>query len=327
MKKMNTIIYIILFVLISGTHIIGQTKLAQTGFQFLSVQADARAAAMGDAFTTITGTSTSLFYNPAGMADVTGMVDASFATMEWIANINYNSLSLAFSPENGQYGVFGLSATTVDYGNDIYGTMVWGNSDGFIETGKLEVNAISIGLGYARSLTDKFSIGGQVKWVSQHLGESVIPEKGVKKNLTDVLSFDFGTIYKTGFKSLAIGMSVRNFSQEIKFEEESLQLPLTFKIGVSADVADFIDQIPEEHALLVSMDAVHPRSYSEYINVGFEYGFKDMAALRLGYISAQEEQNLAYGAGLKWLGFGIDYSYTPFGVFDSVQRFSVSMTY
>lgn len=327
MKKKGKIFITLFIMVLSCSNIWGQTKLAQTGYQFLSVQTDARAAAMGEAFTTITGSSSSLFFNPAGMANIDGIVDVSLATMEWIANINYNALSMAYSPEEGKYGVFGLSITTVDYGDDIYGTIVWGNNDGFIETGKLEVNAIAIGLGYARSLTDKFSIGGQVKWVSLHLGESIIPEQGVKKNLTNVLSFDFGTIYKTGFESMAIGMSVRNFSQEIKFEKESLQLPLTFKIGVSADASDFFDQFPENHSLIVSVDAVHPRSFSEYVNLGFEYGFEDIAALRFGYVSAQDEQSIAYGAGFKWLGVALDYSYTPFGVFDSVQRFSLSFIY
>ncbi len=327
MKKKRQILFTFLIMLLTGSVVLGQTKLAQTGFQFLSVQTDARATAMGEAYTTITGSSSSLFYNPAGMADVKGMFDVSLASMEWIANINYNALSMAYSPDKGQYGVFGLSITTVDYGDDIYGTQVWGNSDGFVETGLIEANAISIGFGYARRLTEKFSVGGQIKWVSQHLGESVIPGKGVKKNLAGVLAFDFGTVFKTGFESLAVGMSVRNFSQEIEYEQESLQLPLTFKIGISADIFDFIDDTPDEHTFLVSIDAVHPRSFSEYINTGFEYSIKDLVALRLGYISAQDEQGLSYGAGVQWVGIGIDYSYTPFGVFNSVQRFSLSYRY
>ena len=57
-------------------------------------------------------------------------------------------------------------------------------------------------------------------------------------------------------------MSVRNFSQEIKFEEEGFQLPLTFKIGLSINALDFTSLNPEDHALLVVLDAVHPRSYS-----------------------------------------------------------------
>ena len=44
-------------------------KLAQTGFQFLSVSSDARLAA--DAMTTLKNGSASLFFNPAGLSKLT----------------------------------------------------------------------------------------------------------------------------------------------------------------------------------------------------------------------------------------------------------------
>src|SRR5512142_1960244 len=76
----------------------GQAKLAQTGFNFLSVGTDARATAMGEAFTTIDGSSTSLFYNPAGLAGISTFVDISLSQMKWIADIKYISGAAAFSP-------------------------------------------------------------------------------------------------------------------------------------------------------------------------------------------------------------------------------------
>ena len=50
-------------------------KLAQTGFQFLSISADARGGGMGDAMTTIFGNSSSLFFNPAGMSRQKQLID------------------------------------------------------------------------------------------------------------------------------------------------------------------------------------------------------------------------------------------------------------
>lgn len=326
MNKSKILIQLLVVVFTIG-NLFAQTKIAQTGFQFLSVKTDARAEGMGGAFTTMYGSSAGLSYNPAGIAEINGMLDVTFARMEWIANINYNSLNLAFSPQNGDYGVFGLSILTVDYGDDIIGTMVWDNNPGYIETGKLEANAMSVGLAYARSLTDKFSIGGQVKYVSQHLGKSLIPGKGVEKNLADVLAFDFGTVFKTGFKSLVFGMSVRNFSQEIKYETEEFQLPLTFKIGLSANVLDYIDGMPEDHSVMVSLDAAHPRSFGEYVNSGVEYQYKDLLFLRSGYISSQDVYGVTYGFGVNVYGFSIDYAYVPFDDFDSVNRFSLRYNY
>lgn len=299
-----------------------QDKLAQTGFQFLSVGTDARASAMGEAFTTMEGTSSSLFYNPAGLSRLANFMEVNATHTGWIADIKHYSLSLALNPWNSRYGVFGISVMAVDYG-DVQGTMVWGNSQGYIDTEVMNPSAIAVGLGYGRALTDKFCVGGQIKYVAQYFGKSVVPNIEVRKNIADVIAFDFGTIYRTGFRSFAFGMSVRNFSEEVKYEKEGFQLPLTFKIGVSIDALDLLNDEHPNHSLNVHVDAVHPRSYPEYLNVGAEYTFIERFALRLGYISGHEEYNMAMGFGVSAFGLSANYSYTPFGVFDGVQRFSV----
>ena len=68
-------------------------KLAQTGFQFLSVTSDARAAGMGNAVTATGLGSSSLFFNPAGLALMNSKMDLSFSTNSWIADISHNSFS------------------------------------------------------------------------------------------------------------------------------------------------------------------------------------------------------------------------------------------
>lgn len=322
MKKTFLILIIVASALVAVNVYAGPKKLAQTGFQFLSVGADARASAMGEAYTTIEGVSSALFYNPAGMARTRNFIDMSANYTGWIAEIKHYAFSLAVSPVNGKFGVFGLSVMAVDYG-DLQGTMVWGNPQGYIDTEVFQPRAFAIGVGYARSLTDKFSVGGQIKQVAQHLGKSVIPDEEVRKNIASAISFDFGTIYRTGFKSLAFGMSVRNFSDEIKFEKEGFQLPLTFRIGVGADVLDYFMENHEDHALLFSIDAAHPRSYPEYINLGSEYQFMNLFALRMGFISDQADYGMTYGFGVNSFGLTIDYSYTPFDVFESVHRFTM----
>ena len=318
--------FIILLSVLMTSTAYSQEKLAQTGFQFLSVGQDARASAMGEAFTTVEGVSNALFYNPAGIARLPSLVSVSANYFTWIADIKYTSFSLAVNPWQGRYGVIGLSVQAIDYG-ELQGTMVWKNPQGYIDTEVFSPNAIAIGLGYARALTERFVVGGHVKFVAQELGKSVIPEEGVKKNVADVLAFDFGTIYRTGFKSFSFGMSVRNFSQELKFEEEGFQLPLTFKIGVSANAFDFFMPDQDEHALLVLFVAVHPRSRDEYINFGTEYVFMNTFALRLGYISGQDEYDYTAGFGVKQFGLEIDYAYTPFDAFDNVHRFSLRFSY
>ena len=125
-------------------------------------------------------------------------------------------------------------------------------------------------------------------------------------------------------------MSIRNFSNEAKFEEESFQLPLLFTIGISANVFDFVDVGLDGQSFMLSLDATHPRSHPEQIKIGAEYQFMKILSLRGGYVSGNSEDSFTTGFGVSTAGLGItsfgtvefDYAYTPFGVFDNVQRFT-----
>lgn len=52
----------------------------------------------------------------------------------------------------------------------------------------------------------------------------------------------------------------------------------------------------------------------------------DMLSLRGGYVSSNDENGLSFGLGVSHFGVGLDYAYTPFGVFDKVQRMSARFT-
>lgn len=326
MKNKAVQIIAILIAIVIATSGYTQEKLAQTGFQFLSVGTDARATAMAEAFTTIEGTPMALFYNPAGMARLDNFMEFSANHMQWLADINYFTGSLAVNPAHGKYGVFGLSFMFVDYGS-LIGTVVAQNEQGFIETGDISPSSVVLGFGYARPLTDRFSVGGQIKYVNQSLGEPYVPQTDstqVKTNFSsNVIAFDFGTLYKTGFKSLSFGMSIRNFSQEIKYEREDFELPLTFKIGFSIDAFDFWGNSPESQKFLLSFDAVNPRAFQEFFAIGGEYQLMDILFLRAGYAYAQDDYGMTAGFGIRTFNLNLDYSYTPFDVFDDVHRFSV----
>jgi hypothetical protein len=321
---------------------ISQQKLAQTGFNFLSVGTDARATGMGEAFTTIEGSSTALFYNPAGIAAVSSFMDLSTNQLKWIADIKYLSGTVAFSPFEGRYGVVGVSLLNVSYGEFKF-TRVAQNEQGYEDIeGWPKPSAYVVGLGYGKALSNQFSVGGQVKYASQSLGKSYVPvytqvtdASGQTRRDTSLVArdysvgtfaFDFGTIYKTGLKSLAFGVSINNFSREIKYERESFQLPLSFKIGISMNLLDLVPDLAEDHSLFVSLDAVHPRSYAEFLNIGGEYVFGKTIAVRVGYVTHRPDYGLSAGLGVRKFGVAVDYSYMPHKIFNDIQRFSVKFS-
>ncbi len=307
-----------------------QEKRAQTGMKFLSITTDPRAAALGEAVTSLEGNSTAMFFNPASMARLHTFGDVSLGRVDWIADISYGFGSAAFRPAGGSFGVLGVSVISVDYGN-FNGTIRDPGDRGYVDTGVFSPSAWAVSLGYAKALNDKFAVGGRIKYVNQDLGSAIVGfdedgtylTRGYEEN---VLAFDFGILYQTGFRSLGFGMNVNNFSREVKYEEEGFQLPLTFKIGLSMDAADLLAIDREKHSFLLSVDAVHSRDYSEQINFGGEYWFAKTVALRAGYSFPNDEHGFSAGAGFqrmsKSIGLGVDYAFTPFGVFDSVHRFA-----
>lgn len=319
-----------------------RNKRAQTGMKFLSFSVDARAAALGDALTAQDqGSAVSMFYNPASMASQSGMVSAALGRTQWIAGISYSGVAVAYQPAGGLYGVFGLSILTVDYG-DLLGTVRADNDAGYLDTGTFSPSALALGLGYARALTDRFSVGGNVKLVSEDLGSSAVSFEDAdltgearylpgnlksEDNKQSTVAFDFGVLYRTGFRSLTFAMSVRNFSGDLTYAEESFELPLTFRIGISMDLMDFTGMDQDMHSFVLAIDTERPRDFSEQIKIGGEYVFMNILALRGGYIFPSDEQGISLGVGIQQFGFSLNYAYTQFGVFDAVNRIGIQASF
>lgn len=325
-------------------------KLAQTSFKFLSVVSDAQGAAMAGAMTSLPLGSSALFFNPAAMANMEKRADLSLSNNEWIADIRHYTVGVALNPAGGKYGVIGMSLQYADFGSFI-GTVVSkdpANLKGYEETGLFELNAYAVGLGYAKALTDRFSVGGQVRLAHQDLGESRIPNESrhipiyddsthaiigyedstaTGTNRLNPLVFDFGTQFKTGVKSLVFGMSVRNFSKEVQYVYEQFQLPLVFTLGISMNLMDLFENVPYHQSLVMSVDASHYRDHPEQLKVGLDYRIMNMIALRGGYVTASDENSgFSFGLGVYKAGFAFDYAYTPYGVFDKVQRMTARIS-
>ncbi len=303
-------------------------KVGQTGLQFLKIDMSTRGAAMGGSYTTVNNDATSMFYNPAGLAAMESDVDLFVTHTQWIAGISY--LGGGGAVNLGNWGTVGLSWITANYGDDFIGTQYANNYLGYIETGKLNVSAYTGGLSYASRLTDRFSVGGQVKYCYQHLGGNFIDSLGtIQKNEVSGLAYDFGTIFYPGYKSLRIGMTIRNFSSEYKYVEEGFELPLTFVIGAAMDVLDLMGA--HDDALLVSVDAVHPRDYTERVHLGAEYTFMKRISLRVGYKFNYDNEGFTAGLGLQQQISGVlvnvGYAYAPMKYFDAIHRISISASY
>jgi len=327
-KLLTTVSIVVLLLTFSG---LAQKKLAQTGMKFLQVSLDAKMAGMGDAVTALDNLGASgLFSNPASIARQTNLLDATTGQVNWIADIKYYAGGVTIAPENGDYGVLGISFLYVNYG-DFMGTIR--NNQGYVETGIFNPNAYCIGLNYGKALNDKFSIGGSVKYALQNLTSGIVNITESEMTTTNYkpnsLVFDFGVLYHTGIQSLDFAASVKNFSKDIQLEreQEKFQLPLTFRVGLAYNVSDMLKLDKSEYSIQLAFDSVVPRDNVEEVDLGVEFKFMNSLALRAGYLSGKDEYNMTAGIGftqsLAGYDVGLDYAYIPWTTFSDVHKFSI----
>ena len=317
-------------------------RSGQAAMPFLSLGAGARLMAMGDAGLAVTGDASALFYNPAGLAFIEKR-SVMLGNMNWIMDTQIQSG--AFAMNFGSLGVFGLSAMFYNYGDAIKATEIDSRSElGYRDIGDIEPSEFVVGLGYARQISSQFAIGGQVKLAHQDLlggsvktriayqedNQWIQEEHDASKTL---VAFDFGTVYNTGFRDLTLAMSFRNFGQEVEYEREAYDIPLTFRFGITGNVFKLLNRESENMDLLLNVDYLHPRDWSERMNIGLEYGLNNLVFIRGGYKVNYTSQGICLGAGLNLdlpMGaFRLDYAYkdTKDTLFDTVHVYSLSMDF
>ncbi len=329
LRKIILTLFAALAFVIDGYGQVGLNKLAQSTMDFQLVSISPVASAMGDAYFAVGKGAESIFYNPAGLANMDHTFNVVVDYTQWIADINYIGGAAAWNLQN--YGTVGISLLSVNYGT-IYATSLdpsTGSALGYIDNGTLNnVGAYSFGVSYAKAISNEFAIGGNVRIAGQNLGENTFVDGTTVKNNADKLVFDAGVIYYTDFKHFRFGMAIRNFSSNIKREEIYEQLPLTFTIGTAIDVLDFINpnHSPND-ALTLAVDFLHSNSYSERFNIGAEYKLLGMLALRAGYQTNRDLASWSAGIGLfKNIGgnnIQVNYSFSKMDVFKNVNRLSV----
>lgn len=305
-------------------------KIGQSTMNFLKVGVSPTAAGMGNAFTTIGGGAVSMFYNPSGLADHSGY-SVFLSNTQWIADISYNAGALSRS--FGSIGVFGISFLMVDYG-DIQGTRLLSKADpkGYEEIEIGSVGAYAFGVGYARQVSHQFSMGGQVQFVGQNLGETELAT-GKTENAVFKTVLNFGMKFFPGYKSFRFAMAIRNFSSSAEYEEVSAPLPLIFTVGVGIDILDIIAPgHSANNSFLASAEFLHPNNFTERVNIGGEYKFAGLIAVRGGYQFNHDLAGLSLGFGITSPSIAgakveLNYSYSDHDVFNGVNRFSLDFKF
>ena len=327
-----------LLILISAAGAAGQvTKSGTTAGQFLKIGVGSRATAMGESFVALANDVTAVYWNPAGLAEISGN-EAMFGHTEWLADITYENIAVAI-PLGSSGGTAALWANSMNVPEDEVTTVFQPNGTGE----RFSASMVALGFSYAKRLTDRFSLGVTGKYIRE----------GIWSMSATGVGIDVGTLYHSQYRNLRIGIGVTNFGTKMhlrgranlifvdpdptldgnndqirsELETDTWELPLMLRAGVAFDAID-----AENMRLTVVTNSNHPNDNTENLNIGTELALSETIFLRGGYRGIgldESEGGLTLGAGLlleagNVTGFRLDYAYTDWGVLKKVQRVSIS---
>jgi hypothetical protein len=331
MKKTNLVIII---TLLWAIQLIAQNpNLGTSGAQFLKIPISARAAGMGGAYVGICHDATSVFWNPAGIAQAKNH-SAHFSHTKWFDTFNVNAASYIYNA--GALGAFAASMVSLGMAEMEVTTEFAPNGNGRF----FDAMDLALGVSYARNLTDRFRVGLTARYIQQRIWNETATG----------ISFDVGTQYQLDFKHLTLAMSMTNFGPDMKFdgpdlkvtyddhpnfpnrlvptrlETETYPLPLNFEFGIAMDI--FTTQFARA---VVAIDAVHPNDNRERVHFGTEVSFYDRLFFRGGYKLNHDDEQYNLGCGItafvSGILLGVDYAYSVYDILPDVHRVSFGVNF
>jgi hypothetical protein len=345
MRKYNLakILLITATIIFNGNNALSQnvSKTGTTAADFLEIGVGANATGLGGAFVSIANDASSLYWNAGGIANLIKS-EAIIVHTDWIAETNFDYAGLAIPL--GDFGTIGFSFTSLSMDDMKVRTVELPDGTGEY----FSASDLSIGISYARKLTERFSIGFTAKYIEQNIWH-------MKSN---AFAIDAGTVFKTDlFGGMTIGAAISNFGTAMKLEGrdaryfirvdpnklgsneriptsielDSWELPLIFQIGVSTNVLEV-----DNYRLTVATDAIVPNNDYQSVNIGAEFSFMNIVKLRSGYNSLflnEAEGGLSFGVGvdsqmlLSIATVNFDYAFRDFGRLNNIHTFSLGVKF
>jgi hypothetical protein len=286
-------------------------KVGSVAFKFLNIQTDARGAALGGLSAQASGAG-ALFSNPAGIAGTEGM-NLTAGLSQYLIETNITNFGFVM-PLMG--GAVGVSVVSVNYGDIMKSG--WAGTTEFVfepNQGTFTASDMAMQVSYGQNLSDKFSIGGTAKVLSQNIDNESISG----------LAFDIGTQFDIGYKGMKMGAVISNFGPDVEsvmtgggYEGfPSMSLPMTFSFGIIGEA------MPGMNA---GLNVLKQADMEQEFILNAEYNVS-VAALRFSYNLNNPQQNLSVGAGVNVAGINADLSMSMTQYLDNVLRMSFGYSF
>ena len=284
------------------------------GAQSLYIHPGARPAGMGDAFVSIADDASAVWWNPAGMAFLESTYNVSLMHSRLVPDwddVYYEYAGYAQRIEG--LGTIGGSLIYLTYGEQQATTPE--DSTPFATFHSYEVIP---SIAYGALLGDNLGIGVNLKFIYVDLAPAEVTVEGQQGSGT-TFAADFGALWKLMDGRWNVGGAVQHVGPKIAYidEEQKDPLPRNLKVGTSYKVLD--DEMNEltvaadyNKSLVIVEDIADP-TQGVVLNVGAEYRYYDLFALRGGYVYDEdgEIKDFSFGMGLSYRNFSFDVANVP----------------
>lgn len=343
-RKQQALIGLIVILLLTMTGGNGFTqevkKVGTTAAAFLKIPVGARGASLGGAFVSLADDPSAIYWNPGGLSrneKYALMVDHS----PWLPGLSFNFFGVVVPMQAAGTLAISVTALTTEEMDVTTPANPMGTGE------KFDASSMAVGISYGRSLTDRFSIGGTFKYLTERIFNSKATG----------LAFDIGTLYDTPLKGLRLGVSVSNFGSKMRIDGEDLNirvdiapdqlgnnqsvvgrlkterfdLPLIMRLGLSYDAIK-----SENLRLTVAADGINPSDNAQSVNLGAELSFLgERLVLRGGYNELwleDQEKGLTFGAGVRTpiangVMFGAGYAFQNLFHLSNVNHFTLTLSF
>jgi long-subunit fatty acid transport protein len=209
---------------------------------------------------------------------------------------------------------------------------------------RFTVSDVAIGAGFGRAISDRFSAGMQVNYVSETIWHTSM----------ETMTLNLGVTYRLTEDGVQLGSSISNYGATSSFwgrdliiqydndpdrygdnsalpgrrATDSFPLPVLFRVGLSYPL-----RTGDRSRLLMAADAFHPSDNTESMSGGLEWTWSDAVSLRAGYQNLfleDSEVGLTLGLGAKGrVGdrrFSLDYAWADHGRLEETHRLTFALS-
>ncbi len=337
--------------------IVGSIKVTyaqgESAVPFLLVAPDSRAGGMGESGGGLADNSSAIFWNPAGIAFLTGS-EVNITHSNWLPQFNLDLF----------YDYLTFRKYVEDLDGSITASVTYMNFGEFVRTGPDDPTPLGVfrsfdaaaTIGYATKLSDNWGIGLNFRVIHSKLSDQPTAAEQGSGTATSV-SFDIATMWRPDTLDLpllgdlggkfSLGINLSNLGPKISYIDRAQAdpIPTNLRIGFAYQIlnddfnslmvtADFTklmvvrDSSSSKEFYEAIFNTWTNKSFSETIRsfttaIGLEYWYgtpgEFLFALRTGYFyedpSYGNRKFITFGAGIRYDIYGFDFSYLTTSVF------------